>query len=340
MEEKINKLIQRFLSNKKVYHTAFWGFTFFLYITLASLIIRDRPFTYLAIYTLLHLILKALPVYSNLLLLDCYLKRKKYFMYAAALFFVILSTAFLDWQFFDLAYDYDYTYGQHVYQIIWFIIITTSIRVFKNYYLQRLELQELKTENLQTELNLLKAQLNPHFLFNTMNNLYGLAKRKDNRVEDGIAQLSHLLRYVIYDSDVEKINLEKEVNQIYRLIELHKLRFAKEDNVKIDFQTNGNINSVEIPPMLLIPFVENAFKHGISLNRKSYVNIDLNIIDSELNFRVENIIQKEQKQINEEKSGLGLSNVKRRLELIYPENHELIVDDRDQIYKVELRIKL
>lgn len=340
MEEKINKLIQRFLSNKKVYHTVFWGFTFLLYITLASLIIKDQFFAYLAIYTLLHLILKALPVYANLLLMDYYLKRKKYLRYAAALFIVILSTALLDWQFFDLLYDYDYTYGQHVYQIVWFIIITTSIRIFKNYYLQRLELQELKTENLQTELNLLKAQLNPHFLFNTMNNLYGLAKRKDDRVEDGIAQLSHLLRYVIYDSDVAKINLEKEVSQIKRLIELHKLRFAEEDNVEIDFRTTDNINSVEIPPMLLIPFVENAFKHGISLSKKSYVNIDLNILDSELRFRVENIIQKEQKQIDEEKSGLGLSNVKRRLELIYPENYELIVDNSDKIFRVELKIKL
>ncbi|MFC2135487.1 sensor histidine kinase [Bacteroidota bacterium] len=336
----MNQLIQRFLSNRKAYHLAFWGTVFFLYLTLSSLVIKDRSISYLALYTLLHLVFEALPVYANLLILDLFFRRKKYLLYSFSLIVVITSTAWLNWQFFDLTYDYDFTYTNHFYQIVWFIIITTSIRVFKNYYLQRLELQELKTENLQTELNLLKAQINPHFLFNTMNNLYGLAKRKDDRVEDGIAQLSHLLRYVIYDSDVEKINLTKEVNQIYRLIELHKLRFAKEDNVKIDFRTKGDINGVEIPPMLLIPLVENAFKHGISLSKKSYVNIDLKIVNSELKFSVENIIQKKTKHINEEKSGLGLSNVKRRLELIYPDNHELIVDDNGQIYNVELKLKL
>lgn len=221
-----------------------------------------------------------------------------------------------------------------------FLIMTTAIKYAKRGIQQRLDFQKIKAKQLQTELNLLKAQINPHFLFNTLNNLFGLARKRDRRTADGIAQLSHLMRYMIYDSKVEQIELEKEVEQIKRLIDLQKLRFLLEDDIDIDFQVKGNITELKIPPMLLIPFVENAFKHGISLSKKSFIKIDLKIKEQYLHFHIINTIHRKKYNDNETESGLGLENVKRRLELLYPDGYKLEIYDSQKTFEVDLWIKV
>jgi two-component system, LytTR family, sensor kinase len=147
-----------------------------------------------------------------------------------------------------------------IFSLVFFMGFTTAIRYAKAGIRQRMQLQEITAKQLQTELALLKAQINPHFLFNTLNNLYAMALRQeDPSTAQGIAKLSHLMRYVIYDSDVDRIELGREVEQIRSFIELQKLRFAEEDRIRIDFDTGGELEKCVIAPMLLLPFVENAF---------------------------------------------------------------------------------
>ena len=217
--------------------------------------------------------------------------------------------------------------------------ISTFIKFIKDVYKQRIELQEVKSKQLQTELNLLKAQINPHFLFNTLNNLFGLARKQDTRTADGIYQLSHIMRYIIYDSNVHMIELAKEIFQIRQIIELEKLRFANEDKISIEFQINGELEEILIPPMILIPLVENAFKHGINIQKNSFININLNIDRKNLQFSVKNSIHKNTNyNVQKSETGLGLTNVKRRLEIIYPDNHNLTVWEEKNSFEIVLNL--
>jgi LytS/YehU family sensor histidine kinase len=222
---------------------------------------------------------------------------------------------------------------------VFMILVATSLKILKDNVSQRFLLQEIRAKQVQTELNLLKAQINPHFLFNTLNNLYGLSRRQNKAASDGIAQLSHLMRYMIYDSQVNEIRLEKEIKQIDRIINLQKLRFSKEDNILIDFKVEGNVKSIQIPPMLLIPFVENAFKHGISLKFPSFIRIKIKSSGNKMYFSIRNSLHKQIKVNGENNSGMGLHNVKRRLELLFPERHELFVQQLENEFFVELIIK-
>ncbi|MBN1272564.1 MAG: histidine kinase [Candidatus Aminicenantes bacterium] len=223
---------------------------------------------------------------------------------------------------------------------VFMILVATSLKILKDNVSQRFLLQEIKAKQMQTELNLLKAQINPHFLFNTLNNLYGLARKQEKAVADGIAHLSHLMRYMIYESEVDEIHLEKEIQQIERIIDLQKLRFSKEDNITIDFEMEGNVKSIRIPPMLLIPFVENAFKHGISLKFPSFIRIKIkSSANNAMYFSIRNSIHKQINVNGDKNSGMGLHNVKRRLELLFPEQHELLVRRSENEFFVELIIK-
>jgi len=144
---------------------------------------------------------------------------------------------------------------------------------------------------------------------------------------------------MIYESNVDRINLEKEIHQIKRLIELQKLRFSKDDAIDIDFQTEGDTKKVQIPPMLLIPFVENAFKHGISIKTPSFINIHLSAQDDGLQFSIRNSIHVRRGEREMNNSGLGLQNVKRRLELLYPNSHELTTHKSGDTFEVNLTLK-
>lgn len=214
------------------------------------------------------------------------------------------------------------------------------MKIGKAGFEQKLLIQNIKAQHLKTELDLLKSQINPHFLFNTLNNLFGLVWKLDETIAGGIAQLSHLMRYMIFESNVEKIDLVKEVEQIHRLIELQKLRISNEDDVAIHFQIEGDIQKVQIPPMLLIPFVENAFKHGILLDASSFIDINLTIRGDILHFSVRNSIHAVNQEMEETNTGLGLRNVRRRLELLFPNTHEFQVQDSDKTFEIKLTLRL
>jgi two-component system LytT family sensor kinase len=166
------------------------------------------------------------------------------------------------------------------------------------------------------ELALLKTQINPHFLFNTLNNLYAMAIEK-NAVElaDSIAQLTHMMRYTLYESNTEVVELTREIAYVESYIKLQRLRFTDDQEVPIHFTVEGDPRQVHIAPMLLINFVENAFKHGVSLKQESFINVRVTVLDSQLRFLVENTIHRRDAKEQLEPSGLGLEHARKLLDL-------------------------
>lgn len=332
--------MQRLLKNKISYHIYLWGFFYLAYLIAVLMVLKQRPLSFSIIYSLCQVSLCAIPVYINFYVIDKLFYHRKYFLYGICLVGTIIISAFFIDSFFMIFFDDKFKLGNYIFEITLIVIIASTIKVGVNSIKQRLDLEKIKTKQLETELGLLKTQINPHFLFNTLNNLYGLAQRQEKGTADGIAQLSHLMRYMIYDSGVNKINLEKEIHQIKQIIKLQKLRFAEEDKISIDFQIKGDVNAVKIPPMLLISFVENAFKHGFSLSEPSFLKIDLRIDESKIYFSVKNSIHSSRNHQNDLDSGIGLKNVRRRLELLYPESHELKVRKEQNIFEIALSINL
>ncbi len=198
---------------------------------------------------------------------------------------------------------------------------------------------QLEAVQLDTEIKFLKSQVNPHFLFNTLNNLFSMAQGKGNDdLAEGISKLSGMMRYMIYESNEENVPLKKEIEYLDNCILLNKLRYA-DDEVKVIFNYPEQTDGIFIAPMLFIPFVENAFKHGVAIGQSSEIDIAILIANKQLIFTCKNTIYGV-KKMEDEKSGIGLENVKRRLELVYPHKHQLIIKDSDGKFAVELKINL
>jgi len=198
---------------------------------------------------------------------------------------------------------------------------------------------ELQAVQLDTEVKFLKSQVNPHFLFNTLNNLFSMAQKKGNDdLADGISKLSGMMRYMIYESNEENVPLKKEIEYLEDCILLNKLRYA-DDEVKVFFNYPEQTEGIFVVSMLFIPFVENAFKHGVMIGQSSEINISISVENRHLAFTCENTIHSV-KKLEDEKSGIGLENVKRRLELVYPGKCELSIKNADNKYIVNLEINL
>ncbi len=224
----------------------------------------------------------------------------------------------------------------HVYAIV---ILAAIIKILKNYFISRDLNQKLTQEKLETELKFLKGQINPHFIFNTLNNLYSLALKNDKNTAPGILQLSHLMNYMLSESNVNFVYLSKEIDLIKNYLNLEKLRYAAK--LRASFDIKGNIDKIKIAPLILLPFIENAFKHGISQKREgNWLLIFLEVKNNELKFSVENSIPSEiKKQPYTKNHGIGLKNVKRRLELIYGSDYSLLITKGDNQFNIELIIK-
>lgn len=218
-----------------------------------------------------------------------------------------------------------------LFYVIIYIIYGIVFYFIRFSYYKELQQRELLLQNRQSELSFLRSQINPHFLFNSLNNIYSLAYRHSDRVLPAIAGLSELLRYMLYDSN-EKVPLEKELEYIRKYIDLQRLRF--EQNIQADLHVAGNVEEVMIPPLLLIPFVENAFKHG-EFNNISGLIMNIYTTDKKLHVHCHN---KKGKQEKDTGGGIGLENVKRRLSLLYPGKHILLVEDKNDFFTINLEL--
>ncbi|MEN2401746.1 sensor histidine kinase [Flavobacterium sp. MC2016-06] len=195
-------------------------------------------------------------------------------------------------------------------------------------------LQKVEDDKMKSELSFLKAQINPHFLFNTLNSIYALALKKDDQTADAVVQLSELMRYIISNANEDVIALDKEINYISNYIQLQKTRLG--NTIMLDYTFEGDTSGKMITPLILISFIENAFKHGVNPNESSKIFIRINIDEDYLTLFVSN---NKVKSIQVE-SGIGLQNTIERLSLLYPNNHVLTIDDSQEMYKVTLKIKV
>jgi LytS/YehU family sensor histidine kinase len=198
--------------------------------------------------------------------------------------------------------------------------------------------KEVENERLTAELNFLKAQINPHFLFNTLNNLYYLAYTKSENTTEVIAKLSQMMRYMIYDSNYPRVLLNREIEYMQNYISLERLRLNNQ--IPINFEIDGNTEHIWIAPFIFITFLENAFKHGVNNNNsRAWVNISIHLKGNECIYKVENS-KLPITTANAEKSGIGLQNVQRRLELSYPNQHTIKIQDTPEGYSVQLNLTL
>jgi two-component system LytT family sensor kinase len=199
-------------------------------------------------------------------------------------------------------------------------------------------LQEKENENLKTELSFLRSQVSPHFMFNVLNNMVALARKKSEQLEPSLIKLSSLMRYMLYETDEQKVALEKEVDYLQSYIDLQKQRFGKNVNIHTCFsEVSGNY---AIEPMLLIPFVENAFKHGTGLIADAEIEIELKAKNHILYFTVRNKYNCDKVEQKDKTAGIGLTNVERRLNLLYGKNHTLLINKNNGWFTVSLQLNL
>lgn len=277
-----------------------------------------------------------LPVYiNNLKILPLFNRANKTL---GIVLFLVNAACFTLLAFGFLSYDFQKFEWRMLYNLLGMMILvlltSSALKIARDSIYRRQQVKE-------AELKLLKAQLNPHFLFNTMNNLYGLSVVKSDKLPDLMLKLSDLLRYSLYDTREPLVNLEKELKYLTNYIALERIRL--EAQTEIGLNITGEAGGLRIAPMLLIVFVENAFKHlGTGKDDRNFVQINLEIRGDQLLFRCVNSVEEAGNSVeNMEsgKSGIGLDNVKQRLALIYPNQHTLRVESAEDQFLVELTLK-
>ncbi len=215
--------------------------------------------------------------------------------------------------------------------------ISTCISVIQQWLRLEANAKEIEKEKLGTELQFLKSQVNPHFIFNTLNNIYSMALTGSDKTASSILKLSAIMRYIISDAAINFVSLEKEVEFTRNIIDLQMERLT--DKVSVDFFVHGSTENKMIAPLMFIPFVENAFKYGVSTKQATKIVFDLNANNNEIVFSATNTKVKSESD-NRETTGIGINNVKRRLALLYPEKHKLQIDETDDLFSVKLQIVL
>ncbi|MBS1918199.1 MAG: sensor histidine kinase [Bacteroidetes bacterium] len=217
-------------------------------------------------------------------------------------------------------------------------VISTGVHVVGQWFQSEKRAKEIENEKLSTELSFLKSQINPHFLFNTLNNIYSLAANQSDKTAEAVMKLSSIMRYVLTEAKNETVPLEKEILFIKHYIELQKLRLTEKSC--LDFKIEGNPEGKQVSPLLFLPFVENAFKYGISTRDSSPIKIAMEIKNPEVHFLVKNNKHNGTLLKRADNTGIGITNVKRRLDLLYPGKYKLDIADETASYTVNLNIKL
>jgi len=219
-----------------------------------------------------------------------------------------------------------------VFLLVMLILIVISTESVKRWRTTEQRVIQAEAEKAHAELSFLKAQINPHFLFNTLNNIYSLAVTKDDKAADAIMKLSNIMRYITDDANETMVPLKSEIDCINNYISLQKMRLGQ--NCMIQFSTSGSIDDKEIPPLTLMTFVENAFKHGVSNHEQTDIIIKILAVNTYVHFFEQNTVFA--KPRNTERTGIGIENTKKRLQALYPDRHLLKIEKNDKLYIVEL----
>lgn len=285
--------------------------------------------------------------YLNYLLLIPYiLLKRKFFLYTfVSISFFLLIILVLDPLLISLELNItthnttSFVFSSHHFNtfllVSLFFALSTSIRLILEWSKKEKEQVLITSQKVSSELSFLRSQLNPHFLFNTLNSIYSLANKKSDDTTTAIVTLSELMRYMIYEVNENLVLLKNEVDHIQNYIDLQLLRLKDSSGVRVNII--GDLN-YKIEPMLLISFIENAFKYGTDFKGRTDVSIKLSVTDNILHLNVQNKVSLQNNQNHN--SGIGLENIKNRLNLLYPKTHELIITQTKDFYKVDLSIQL
>ncbi|MBU6341398.1 MAG: histidine kinase [Bacteroidetes bacterium] len=221
-------------------------------------------------------------------------------------------------------------------------LLSTVMRLVMDWWRYQNEKQVLLTQTIQSELRFLKSQINPHFLFNTLNNLYALTLKKSDQAPEIVLKLSEIMRYMLYECNERRVLLTKEIQYIHNYLDLERLRQPKEADIR--FVTTGEMSDQMVAPLLFVPFLENSFKHGLNhhIQGGGFVRLYLHVRGEDLEFVIENSKATEAvpRQQHPRSGGIGLTNVRQRLNLLYPDNHTLEVSDEPNRFAVTLRLKM
>ncbi|MCP3926445.1 MAG: hypothetical protein GY714_28115 [Desulfobacterales bacterium] len=326
--------LNSFIKNEYILHLIFW-FGFYCFFVFSRT--ESTGLTVMLLWTSSVLVgIYIPPVYLNIYVLSHILPKKQYLRY---LFFfgitVVIGGIILQDVFFNI-FDISRHRAYWILYLSFMLLFTSGIKFGYNSLKQHLNIEKIKARQFETELDLLKSQINPHFFFNTLNNIFYLANEENaERTADGISTLSHLMRYMVYENNDQTISLKKEIEQINRYIRLQKLKFSPDDKIDIQFNIDGEFSDFKIPPMIFFPFIENAFKHGISMDRPSEIIISINLLNKNLTFSVKNrYFDKLKEEIGI--GGIGLVNVRKRLDLIFGEQYHLGIEKKDGYHSVNL----
>lgn len=345
MKDRIFKILQK----RWLQHLAFWGLSFF---------ILTRHFAYEEevhkvdlIYTLLFHLSLWLAVYINLfLLIPKLLRFNRIILYLSSVALVLAGASVFNWLTFQYLADWlfpgyyfisYFEFRDILEYILVYASITTLLKLSKGWFqLQRQEkrINRLERQKVEAELRALKAQIDPHFLFNSLNSLYSLALDRSVKVPEALLRLSECMRYMLYDCRKSMVPLEKELEYIHNYIELQRLRL--ETTASISMEVMGAPEGKQIAPLLFIPFIENAFKHGLKeIGQLPSVSIAIHIEEKSLYFLVENALDEERENVPARSQGIGLKNVRQRLQLLYPNRFHMIATPVDRRFRAELKIE-
>jgi len=299
----------------------------------------DKTYNETTFYGLARLPIKMIAAYINFYLLIQFFFQKRYFTFFSFFLLNLIIAGLIQTYISDSGVFNYQSFTQYSLPVCSVIILSSVLIIIHQFFVKVNESKQLEIEKIKSELSFLKTQLQPHFLFNTLNNIYSLTFSNGHLAGKSILQLSGLLRYVIYESEAEKVDLQKEINHLKNYIELEKIRFAP--RLELSFNISGDVAGKKIAPVLLMPFLENVFKHASNkMDEKIWITIDLIVKESNLYFTVENSVFLFGKtQMQNSYSGIGLENVKRRLSLLY-ENHTLNSELRENYYHTFLMIPL
>jgi two-component system LytT family sensor kinase len=330
----------------KVHHVFFWTLVFGVWYFLRY---QDYASTGIAVtVTLIKILDLALMVYiTNYVLITLLFYRKKYFWFVLAFILMVVASSTLkmmilgrvtgDIQMATLSGNLKSRIYDNVIPHFFLVIAGAAIKLMVDYTKLQQRMAETAREKAEAELNFLKSQINPHFLFNSLNSVYFLIDKKNTEARESLHKFSDMLRYQLYELNGAKIPIEREVIYLRDYVDLQKLR--KDEHYSVAFSSSPSVKGFAIEPLLLVPFVENAFKHVSHYSSKSnYIKLDMHRENGHFTFTAEN--SKESTKTTEKPGGIGLVNVRRRLELLYPGKHQLSIQNDPEKYKVELTLSL
>ncbi|MBD1260527.1 histidine kinase [Maribacter polysiphoniae] len=330
-----------------IIHLLVWGFIFALPYIFSLQWDGDRvPTEFARKILVLNIVMNIIWVatfYLNMLFfIPRLLYRKNILIYLAVNLGLLIGILLINRLVYDaLGFDFPYSLNTALWHnalpFLFFVLIAIAYKTVSDRLKMDRKSKERESENLKTELAFLRSQISPHFLFNVLNNMVALVRMKSDKLEPTILKLSSLMQYMLYDTDDEKVLLKSEVDYLRSYIDLQQLRFGDRLRLNVDLNLKEDWHAIE--PMLLIPFVENAFKHGTGMVEAPTITISLQAINGMLIFSVRNKYI-DNDQAKDKVSGIGLANIKRRLELLYAGNHDLDIEKSDEWYSITLKLKL